>query len=315
MRLGDGKEGKEKNVSDTVGFVGLGLMGSAMSHRLLQNGYRVVGFDLVPKRMRDLENVGGESAASVADAVRRAGPVVLSLPNSRHHEEIVSAVGGILEGAHAKTLILDTTTTHPRDTRCAAEMLSARDVSMLDASISGNSVRAAEGNLTFLVGGTVEAFAKGKPLLEALGKEIIHVGDSGSGAQMKLVVQLISATTRVALAEALTFGKQAGLDPEQIMRILPLTNAHSRQHDFFGPRMVQGAFEEPPSRLRQFMKDIDLVIEGGQSFGTPLLLTSICRELFRAAAADGGGDLDSSSVIRVYQKLGGMGAGENVPNE
>ena len=294
---------------DTVGFVGLGLMGSAMSHRLLRMDCQVVGFDLVPERMRELESAGGESAASLADVVRRAGPVVLSLPNSRHHEEIVSGAGGVLEGAHAKTLILDTTTAHPRDSRRAAEMLAAQNVPMLDASISGNSVRAAEGKPTFLVGGSAEAFAKGKPLLEALGKEVIHVGDSGSGAQMKLVVQLISATTRVALAEALTFGKQAGLDPEQIMRILPLTNAYSRQHDFFGPRMVQGNFEDSPSRLRQFMKDIDLVIEGGQSFGAPLPLMSICRELFRAAAADGGGDLDSSCIVRVYQKLGGMDAG------
>ena len=289
----------------TVGFIGLGLMGSAMTKNLLAAGFAVAGYDINPDRLREFAERGGTPAPSAADAARGADAVMTSLMTAEIVAEVVKGPRGALEAMRPGTILVDTSTVHPDASAALAAELRGRGIPMLDATLSGTSAQAQRRDLVVLVGGERAAFERCLPVFKAIGRSIYHLGPNGSGARAKLVVNLVLGLNRLALAEGLTFGLKQGLDGAKLLEVLKDSAASSKVMDLKGERMLQGRFD-PEGKLSQHLKDVGLMLDLGHSLGAPLLLTALLRQVLLAGMAEGRAEQDSSCTIAVLRGLAGI---------
>ncbi len=289
----------------TIGFIGLGLMGSAMTKNLMAEGFAVRGYDINPDRMREFAARGGTPADSPADAARGADMVMTSLMTAEIVTEVVKGVRGALEAMRPGTILIDTSTIHPDASAALAADLRARGFAMLDATMSGTSTQAQRRELVVLVGGDKAAFEACMPIFKAIGRSIYHLGPNGAGARTKLVVNMILGLNRLALAEGLTFGLKQGLDGAKLLEVLRDSAAYSRAMDLKGERMLQGRFD-PEGKLSQHLKDVGLMLEVGHALGVPLLLTAVHRQVLVAGVAEGRGEQDNACVIAILRRLAGI---------
>ena len=290
-----------------VGFIGLGLMGTSMTANLLAAGHTVLGFDVEEARRTEHVDRGGEVADSVAEVAAQCSVMMLSLPNSDIGMEVCLGEGSIATAARRGSLVIDTTTTRPRDTLAMAEGLAAVGVRMIDATVSGNAAQAARGDLVAMVGGAEADLEEARPVLEAISRSIRHLGPIGSGATAKLIINLALGIHRLALAEALVMGERAGIDLEVLLDVLRDGAAYSRAMDLWGERMVSGEYLPPASRVRQSHKDFRLIVEQGHALGSPTFLASVVRQLLQMGEGVGLGDLDNSSIIELLRRGAGIG--------
>lgn len=279
----------------TVGVIGLGLMGGALAGRFLGGGWKVVGYDLRDECRRQLAEVGGEPVGSVREVFAGAPEIVLSLPNSDVVAAIVAEAGEAIAGRR----IIDTTTGDPDATASLGERLSLMGVGYLDATLTGSSRQARAGELVVTAGGPIELFLDAEPLFRLFSKQWFHVGPWGSGARTKLVVNLVLGLNRAVLAEGLSFARKCGLDPTAILDVLRSGAAYSRAMDVKGPKMIAGDFE-PEAKLAQHFKDVRLIRSAGERAGATLPLTGAHAELLAALVARGFGERDNSVVIRAF---------------
>ena len=278
-----------------VGLVGLGLMGSAMGPNLQKAGFEVVGFDRDPDRVSEHRSRGGTVAGSVREVTDTTGIVVLSLPTSEIGRDVCLGPDGIV-GSKA-TLVIDTTTARPADTLEIASGLAAAGIGFVDATMSGNARQAASRDIVAMVGGSAEDVALARPVLEAVARSVHHLGSVGSGARTKLIVNLVLGIHRVALAEGLVMGEQAGIDLPTLLGVLRDGAAYSKAMDVWGDRMVEGDHYPPDSRIRQNHKDFRLILEQGQEVGSPTRLAAVVEALLTDAEEQGLSDADNSAVI------------------
>ena len=288
-------------MDQAVGLVGIGLVGSALAERLLAGGFRVVGHDIVAEKCEHLAALGGEAAASSAEAAAKAPRVILSLLTSDVVREVIGGPGGVLEADPLPRTIIDTTTGDPEASESMAARLAERGIAYLDATIVGSSKQIGEGEGVFLVGGEAEPLEECADLFQALSRKVFHVGPSGAGARAKLVVNLVLGLNRAALAEGLAFGEAIGLEPARVLPLLMSTMAYSRIMDTKGPRMVEGDFT-PEARLAQHRKDVALILEQARKHGQALPLSEEHLRLLDAAIAAGDGELDNSAVVREIRR-------------
>ena len=288
-------------MEETVGLVGIGLVGTALAERLLSHGSGVVGYDIVPEKCEQLERLGGEAATAPAEVGSRARRVLLSLLTSGVVREVIKGRGGLLEAEPLPALIVDTTTGDPAQTEAIAADLADRGIGYLDATIAGSSAQVRSGEAVFMVGGDEKHFAAAGDILGALTDSVFHVGAAGSGARMKLVVNLVLGLNRLALAEGLVFAERLGLDAETTLALLRATPAYSRVMDTKGPKMVSADFE-PQARLAQHRKDVELILEMAAKLGQPLPLCEVHFDVLDAAISAGDGHLDNSAVIREIRR-------------
>jgi 3-hydroxyisobutyrate dehydrogenase-like beta-hydroxyacid dehydrogenase len=286
---------------ERVGVIGLGLMGGALAARFRAGGLRVVGYDLSADCRRSLAGIGGEPARSAVDVFAGARTVVLSLPTSDVVREVLSEVGDALRGA----TVIDTTTGDPAVMEAIGRGLYAAGCDYLDATITGSSAQARAGEVVVTAGGPAEVFARAESIFRLFAARWFHVGPWGSGARVKLVVNLVLGLNRAALAEGLAFAKRSGLDPDAVLEVLRSGAAYSRVMDVKGRKMIDGDFA-PEARLSQHHKDVRLIIEAGGRCGARLPLTVTHEQLLAELAARGLGDRDNSVVIRAFD--GGEGA-------
>ncbi len=289
----------------TIGFIGLGLMGSAMTKNLMAEGFAVRGYDINPDRMREFAARGGTPADSPADAARGADMVMTSLMTAEIVTEVVKGVRGALEAMRPGTILIDTSTIHPDASAALATDLRARGFTMLDATMSGTSAQAQRRELVVLVGGDKAAFEACMPIFKAIGRSIYHLGPNGAGARTKLVVNMILGLNRLALAEGLTFGLKQGLDGARLLEVLRDSAAYSRAMDLKGERMLQGRFD-PEGKLSQHLKDVGLMLEVGHALEVPLFLSAVHRQVLLAGVAEGRGDQDNACVVAVLRGLAGI---------
>jgi 3-hydroxyisobutyrate dehydrogenase-like beta-hydroxyacid dehydrogenase len=290
-----------------IGFIGLGLMGSALSARLLAAGHRIVGFDLDPDRLSDLAGRGGTPVASVAEVTAPCRLLVLSLPDSDIVRRVCLGKDGIAATAAPGTVVIDTTTSRPGDVEEVAGRLAARSIGFVDATLSGNATQARHGDLVAMAGGSAEDVARAGEILAVVARSVHHMGPVGSGARTKLLVNLVLGVHRLVLAEGLVMGEKAGVDPALLLEVLRDGAAASRAMDIWGPRMVTGDHLPPASRIRQSHKDFRLIVELGMETGAPAWLASITRQLLAVGEADGLGELDNSGVIEILRRMAGIG--------
>ncbi|MPZ59832.1 MAG: NAD-binding protein [Propionibacteriales bacterium] len=292
-----------------VGAVGVGLLGSALTGTLLQEGYEVRAYDPDPKRVREHEDRGGRGASSVRSAVEGADIVLLALPTGAIVREVCLGDDGIADSATPGTLVVDATTARPDDSIETGQALAERGIPFLDASVSGSSAMAWERDIVFLVGGDDGDVARARPMLASMARAVHHVGPPGAGARTKLIVNLALGIHRLALAEALTFGEQYGMDLGRLLDVLKDSAAYSRAMDGWGDRMVTGDHGTPRSRIRQHAKDVRLMLDEGAASGAPMLLTSTMAQVLQVAQQQGLGDADNSAVMEVLRRLAGRRKG------
>lgn len=289
---------------ETVGLIGLGLVGSAFTQRLTAAGYTVLGWDLDPAARQHAQALGARLADGLADVAAGARTVLLSLPDS----DVVARVlweEGLAEALPPGALVLDTTTGRPEDAVANHERLAERGVRFVDVTLSGSSAEIARGEATALIG-DAEEDADYRPIVECFAARLIFLGAPGSGCLAKLVVNHVMGVNRAALAEGLALGERAGLDGATLLEVLRGTAAYSRVMDLKGERMVTRDYE-PASRIRQHAKDVRLILEMARRLGARTPLEEAHAALLAEAMARGLGDADNAALIELFRARGESG--------
>jgi 3-hydroxyisobutyrate dehydrogenase-like beta-hydroxyacid dehydrogenase len=285
---------------NTVGMIGLGLLGSAIAERLLLAGYGVLGFDVDESRRKALDSLGGRAADRASNVFTLCDTVVLSLPNSDVVAQVMTDAAGELR---PHMLVIDTTTGDPRAAETLGAQLAQRDVRYLDATVAGSSEQTRRGEVLVMVGGQEPAFAAAAALLSTFASDAFYVGPWGAGSKMKLVVNLVLGLNRAVLAEGLSLAEALALDTERTLELLRASAAYSKVMDTKGQKMLARDYE-PQARLSQHAKDVRLILEAGGRTGAALPLSLLHRELLQKAEAAGFGDADNSAVIEVFRRSG-----------
>ena len=291
---------------ETVGFIGLGLMGTSMTTNLLAAGYDVLGFDIDADRRREHLERGGRCAESPAEVARNVEVVEISVPHGGIVREVCLGADGITTGGSAGLIVMDHSTSHPDDTLSNAAALAEHGMPFLDAPVSGTSRMAAERNLITMVGGEAAVYERVGPILEATTRARYHVGPVGSGTKTKLVINLILGGSRLLLAEALVLGEKAGMDLAQLLEVLSDSVAGSKVMQIYGPRMVEGSHQPPTGRIRSHAKNIELILEWGKAEGAPLRIMPVLAEVLDIAKASGLAEWDSTATIEVLRREAGL---------
>jgi len=289
----------------TVGMVGLGLMGTAMSRNLMAAGYAVAGYDVLPEKMESLVADGGWAAGSPAEAAEQAIAVITALPNADIVEAALLGPRGVAEDPRSGLVVLEMSTVAPETSRYLARSLADVGIAMLDAPVSGTSSMVARRDCIIMAGGERADFDRCRPILEALSRRAFHIGPSGSGAQLKLVTNLIMGVNTLATAEGLALGLKAGLDPRLMLQVLRESAAASRMLDLRGPLMVDRHYDAQ-MKIEMFLKDISLILENGHQLKMPLPLAAAMEQMFTAAYNDGRGLQEMAAVIEAYRHMGGV---------
>jgi 2-hydroxy-3-oxopropionate reductase len=292
----------------SIGFIGLGVMGREMARHLVRAGHEVRAYDMKTEAVEDLAREGAIAAGGVAEATDGAEVVITMLPDTPQVEEVVLGPGGLLENPPAGRLLVDMSTIAPTATRRMAAQLAQAGIAMLDAPVSGGPTGAKAAKLSIMVGGPDDAVARARPILEAMGTTIIHVGESGAGQTVKACNQLICAMNLQAICEAFALGRAAGLDLEKLREVLLGGAASSWMLQNLGPLML-AKDASAGFRIDLKLKDLRLAGELAFELGVPLPGTALATSLYLEARAHGEGGNGNQALFRVYDRLSNQ-AGE-----
>jgi 2-hydroxy-3-oxopropionate reductase len=292
----------------TVAVIGLGIMGGPMAANLLAAGYDVVGYNRSSDKVEKLVSRGGRGAADVAEAVRDTDVVLTVLPDSPDVEAVVLGEGGVLDAAKAGTLLIDASTIRPDVSVRLAEAARARGLRAVDAPVSGGEAGAIEGTLSIMVGGTADDVAAARPVLEAVGSTVVHVGPAGSGQTVKAANQLIVAGTIQLVAEALVFLEAHGVDTEAAVEVLAGGLAGNRILDRKAAGMITRQFR-PGFRVDLHHKDLGIVTSAAREAGVAIPVGALVAQLMGALRAEGHGSLDHSALLLLVEQLSGRSNG------
>lgn len=292
-----------------VGFIGLGIMGRPMALNLLRAGYPLVVYDVVPAALEPLTAAGAVAEASPAALARAVDVVVLCLPDSPDVEAAMTGSEGVLAGAARGQIIVDMSTISPVTARALATQAAEVGAILLDAPVSGGQTGAVAGTLSIMVGGDAAALDTVRPILEVMGKTIVHLGDSGAGQVAKACNQIVIAVTIEAVAEAMVLAAKAGVDPAKVREVLLGGYAYSRVLEGHGERFLTRNFT-PGFRTRLQTKDLNIGLEAGRAYGAPLPATALVQQLYGALMARGDSELDHAALVTVLEELAAVTVGE-----
>jgi len=282
--------------------VGLGLMGLPMARNILNAGYHLTVWNRTAAKAAPLVAGGARQAGSAADVARVSDVVVTIVTDSPDVEAVVGSADGVLSGATAGSTWIDMSTISPEVTRRLGAAAAERGVAALDAPVSGGPPGAEAGTLSIMVGGDQEVFDACLPLLQTMGKTITRVGDLGAGQVTKACNQVVIAATLAGIAEALVLGAKAGVDPSLIRQALLGGYAGSRLLEVHGQRMIDHAFD-PGFFVKLHDKDLHIVLDMARGLGVAAPVSALAAQHFNALIADGDGELDNSSMLKVYERL------------
>jgi 2-hydroxy-3-oxopropionate reductase len=285
-----------------VGFIGLGLMGRPMAQRVLDAGYQLTVFNRTAEKAKPLVEAGAQQAGSAGEVAAASDVVITVVTDTPDVVQVVTGDGGLLAGAHQGLTWIDMSTISPEATRELGARVAAAGVETLDAPVSGGPPGAAAGSLAIMVGGEEHVFEASLPILRTMGSAITHMGVLGAGQVTKACNQIVLAGYLMSISEGLVFGAKAGVDPARIREALLGGYAQGRMLDVHGERMVKHAFA-PGFFVRLHNKDLHIVLEMARSLATPAPIAALAAQNFNALVAEGGGELDNSSMVKVYEKL------------
>ncbi|MFJ9771052.1 2-hydroxy-3-oxopropionate reductase [Kitasatospora sp. NPDC101157] len=292
------------SASRKIAFVGLGIMGKPMAVNLVKAGHHVTGFDLSQASIDTVVAAGGHGAASIADAVKDAEVVITMVPADPHVEAVILGEGGVLENVRAGALVIDMSSITPQTSIKVGKAAREKGVRTLDAPVSGGEAGAIEAVLSIMVGGEAADFAEAKPLFDALGTTVVHVGPDGAGQTVKAANQLIVAVNIQVLAEAVVFLENAGVDLAAALDVLGGGLAGSTVLNRKKANMLNREFA-PGFRIDLHHKDMGIVTDAARAVGAALPVGAVVAQLVASARANGDGSLDHSALLRGVERLSG----------
>ena len=288
-----------------IGFIGVGIMGKPMAKNLIDAGYKLIAYDIIEKALNEIVEHGAERGTSPKDVAEKSDIIITMLPNSPEVKKAVLGENGVIEGVREGQILIDMSSIAPLVSREVAEELKKKGVETLDGPVSGGQEKAEAGTLAIMVGGKKEVFEECKEILDVMGGSVTLVGDIGAGQTTKLANQIIVAINIAAVAEALTMGKKAGVDPEAIFNAIRGGLAASQCLEDKAPRMFAGKFD-PGFRIRLHVKDLTNVLETSRELHTAMPLTSQVMEMMQVLVAEGHDDADHGGLALYYEKLNGL---------
>jgi 2-hydroxy-3-oxopropionate reductase len=285
-----------------VGFIGLGIMGKPMARNLLKAGYPLVVLNRSRAAVDELSKEGAQTALSSREVAAASEIVITMLPDSPDVELVYSGENGVFAGAKTGMLLLDMSSISPVVTRKLAGEAEKRGLDMIDAPVSGGEAGAISATLSIMIGGKPTAVERAMPIFQALGKNIVHVGDAGAGQVTKAANQMVVGTTIAIVSEALVLAAKAGVDPAKVRQALLGGFAQSKILEAHGQKMLDRNFK-PGFRIRLHEKDMKIALATGSEYGVPLMVTSQVAQMMTAMKSMGNGDLDHSGLVKFVEEL------------
>jgi 2-hydroxy-3-oxopropionate reductase len=290
--------------SATIGFIGLGVMGRRMALNLRKAGFDLVVHDLNREAVAELVAAGARDAGSIA-AAAAVDVVITMLPDTPDVEAVVLGEGGLASAMRTGSVLIDMSSISPTATKVMADTLAAKGIAMLDAPVSGGYQGAENATLSIMIGGEAEVLERCRPILEAMGKTISHIGSAGAGQVCKVCNQVAVAINIQAVAEAMTLARKNGVDPSKIRAALLGGFAQSKALDLHGQRVLDGNYAAG-FRVTLQRKDLKLALENGSETGTALPATALIQQLYGVLSNTGRADLDNSSLALLIAEMSGL---------
>lgn len=297
-------------MTQRVGFIGLGIMGQAMAKNLLGAGFELTVYNRTAAKADALVAAGATRAETPAALAARVDAVVTCVSDTPDVEAVLFGPNGAAVGLRDGSLVIDCSTISPSKTREFSARLSERGVELLDAPVSGGSEGAAKGTLSIMVGGSVAAFERARPILAAMGKTLTHVGASGAGQTVKLVNQILVVGGMLAMAEALVFAQAGGLDLEKTLAAVSGGAAGSWTLSNRGPQVIRRDFR-PGFMVDLQQKDLRLVLDAADQMNVPLMACSTAFHYYRAVQKRGGGREGNHAIVKALEYLSGITVGSD----
>ena len=291
-----------------IGFVGLGHMGAPMCRNLLKHGHALKVYDLVPELARKLAEQGCEVASSAADCARGVDAFITMLPSSPHVRSVYMSEYGVLADVAPGTPLIDCSTIDPITAREVAMDAKARSCPMIDAPVSGGVAGAEAGTLTFMVGGEPGEYEAAKPILQCMGKNVVHCGPTGNGQVAKICNNMMLAIEMIATSEGMTLAAKLGMDPKVFASIVNTSSGRCWSSDTYNP--YPGVLENVPAARGYaggfgadlMLKDLTLATDAAKAARHPVLLGALAQQIYQMHSVAGHGGQDFSSVILQYMK-------------
>ncbi len=291
---------------ERIGFAGLGIMGSRMAANLRRAGFDLTVWNRTTATAEAfVAEHGGTVAQTLADLGAASDVVVTILVDGPQVAELLLGDEGVFSATSTPTLCIDMTTTAPEDARMLAHQLAERGAAFVEAPVTGSAPRAADGTLTIMAGGSVEDVERARPLFEAMGETIVHVGPTGDAQTAKVLTNAVGAANAVALGQALLVGRRAGIDVERLIEVLLRSAGGSRAAELKALPMLHHDFT-PLFRLEHMLKDVRYALETGQAVGAPFPAAAAAREVLNAGMGRGLGDQDFAALIEVLEGFAGV---------
>eukprot|EP00002_Diphylleia_rotans_P023934 TRINITY_DN4719_c0_g2_i1.p1 TRINITY_DN4719_c0_g2~~TRINITY_DN4719_c0_g2_i1.p1 ORF type:complete len:301 (+),score=75.74 TRINITY_DN4719_c0_g2_i1:69-971(+) len=291
----------------TVGFIGLGNMGSRMAANLMRAGFPLIVNDINKTAVSQAVQNGAKSAESPAELAAKSDAIVTMLPSPALVREVYAGPKGILEGAKKGAFFIDSSTIDPSTARSVTELAVSANANMVDAPVSGGIMAAENATLTFMVGGSEEGFGLAKPILSKMGKNIVYCGASGSGQVAKICNNLVLAISMIGVSEGMNLGVKLGMDPKILAGIFNTSSGRCWSSDTYNP--CPGVMDNVPSSrgytggfaVNLMRKDLGLAVETAESIRAPLVLGSTANQLYNLCSLHGFGDKDFSAIYQYLQ--------------
>jgi 2-hydroxy-3-oxopropionate reductase len=286
----------------TVGFIGLGIMGKPMARNLMKAGYSLVVHNRSRAAVDELSREGAQTALSSQEVAARSEVIITMLPDSPDVDLVYAGEQGVFAGAKPGILLIDMSSISPVVARKLAREAEKRGLDMIDAPVSGGEAGAIGATLSIMIGGKAPVVERAMPIFQALGKNIVHVGDAGAGQVTKAANQMVVGTTIAIVSEALVLAAKAGVDPAKVRQALLGGFAQSKILEAHGQKMLERNFK-PGFRIRLHEKDMKIALATGSEYGVPLMVTSQVAQMMTAMKSMGNGDLDHSGLVKFVEEL------------
>ncbi len=284
-----------------IGFIGIGAMGTPMSQNLIKAGYKVIAYDLRAEAVEGLLPIGAEKASSPRNLAQGSAVVITMLPASPDVEAVILGPAGVMESAKAGDIIIDMSSSYPASTRMISERLAAKSIRMLDAPVSGGTKGARERTLAIMVGGLESDYEECRPIFEAMGQNIYHVGEIGAGHALKALNNLCSACSMVITSEAVVLATKLGLSPEKVIEVINSSSGRSWSTQFKFPTFVLNNAFNSGFSIGLMNKDLEIATRLGREQHVPMFVGSMVQQVYNYAVGQGSSDDCHTAIIKIIE--------------
>lgn len=289
--------------NQTIGVIGLGIMGTAYAHNLISAGFKVTGYDIDPARGQELTASGGLLCNSPADVAKQSDIILLALASVKELNDVCSGDNGLKDNVRSGSIICEMGTLPIAEKQRAKDVLEPRGVHVLDCPVSGTGAQAATGDLSIYVSGDGQASAIVQPVFKTMARDVRYVGAFGIGIRLKFVANLLVSIHNLASAEALLFAKQSGLDLNLVLDAITAGAGTSRMLEVRGPMMVEERYLPATMKMDVYMKDLQLIMDHARDVRCPTPLLAASLPFYNAAMAEGRDGEDTAALFGVLKNM------------